>query len=57
MNLENVENKRKEMHEAVDIIMNDHIDSIKSHSTDLDADVKEQEDKIVVEESALVNMI
>ena len=57
INLENVENKRKEMHEAVDIIINEHIDSIKSHSAGLDAEVKEQRDKIEEEESALVNMI
>ena len=57
MNLENVEKKRKEMHEAVDKIINAYVESINSHNIELDAEIKREEDTTEREESALMKML
>ena len=57
MNLDNVEKKRREMYDAVDKIINAHVDSIKSHNAGLGAEIKTEEDKIMRDESTLLRMI
>ena len=57
MNLENVEKKRKEMYEAVDKIINAHVDLIKSHNGGMVAEIRREEDKTEREESTLLRMI
>ena len=57
MNLENVEKKRKEMYEAVDKIINAHVDSMKLRNSGLDAEIKREENKTEKEESALIRML
>ena len=57
LNFENVEKKRKEMYEAVDKIINAHVDSMKTHNAVLDMEIKREEDINEREESALMKML
>ena len=57
MNLANVEKKRKEMYDAVDKIINAHVNSMKIHNARLDDEVKREEDTAEREESALREML
>ena len=57
MNMENVERKRSEMHEAVDIIINAHVDSLNSHNDVLDEEVSQIEKEYRTEESVMLKMM
>ena len=57
LNLENVEQKRKEMYEAVDKIINAHVDSMTSCNAGLDAMIRTEEDTTEREESSLMRML
>ena len=56
INLDNVEKKRREMYEAVDKIINAHVNSMKTRNAGLDAEIKREEDAIEREEAALMKM-
>ena len=57
MNLENFEKKRKEMYEAVDKIINAHVDLMTLRNAGLDAEIKREEDTTERKESALMRML
>ena len=57
MNFENLEKKRKEMYEAVDKIINAHVDSMNTHNARMDAEIGREEETTEREESALIRML
>ena len=57
MNLENAEEKRTEMHEAVDKIINEYIDSLNSHSVRLGEGINKKEARFERDDSAIAKML
>ena len=57
MNLGNVERKRKEMYDAVDKIIDAHVETVTSRGALIDREIKRHEDSMETEESTLLRMI